>query len=100
MRIMETGDLEMATAEKTRIEDKQRDARRRRGKKEYVPLWFRAAGDTQSEYDVVEDTHTRAHTTTLGRHAGTSSSKRHGDLEWIFTHEYWTRNWSKCPDLF
>lgn len=72
MRIMEChGDLDAAGVEKGRIEEKQREARRRRGKKEFTPLWFRAVKRPSSN-----------------------------EFDWLFTHDYWLRDWSKAPDLF
>ncbi|KAH9415759.1 Oxysterol-binding protein- protein 1 [Dermatophagoides pteronyssinus] len=75
IRKLEEGDLDVAAAEKNRLEEKQREARRLRKKgkiKEFQPLWFRPE---LNQYTGQED--------------------------WMFTNEYWTkRDWSRCPDIF
>ncbi|KAK2190624.1 hypothetical protein NP493_74g05044 [Ridgeia piscesae] len=73
IRKMEEGDLDGATAEKTRLEEKQRSARkeRRRTKEDWKPVWF--------SWRLHEE---------LGRE------------DWVCSSDYWQRDWDKCPDIF
>ncbi|KAI7684869.1 Oxysterol-binding protein-related protein 1 [Sarcoptes scabiei] len=76
IRKLEQGDIDAAAAEKNRLEEKQREARRlqKKGKiKEFQPLWFRWE--------------TNPHT---------------GQKDWLFTGEYWRQpsDWSNCLDIF
>jgi len=71
-RALENGDLDTATREKIRLEEKQRSARRERQKNErWIPRWFK------------EDINPYT-----------------GQIDWLFTGTYWNRDWKMCPDIF
>jgi len=76
-RFLENADYSKATAEKLRLEEKQRAARKAREQagKPWKPLWFEPERDPQS-----------------------------GDIEWSFNGRYWSArqryDWSQCPDIF
>lgn len=71
-RALENGDLEAATREKIRLEEKQRSARKERQKNErWIPRWFK------------EDINPYT-----------------GQMDWLFTGTYWNRDWKMCPDIF
>ncbi|XP_059614503.1 oxysterol-binding protein-related protein 1 isoform X2 [Phlebotomus argentipes] len=76
IRKLEEGDIDGAAAEKTRLEEKQRDARKaRKGKKaeEWMPKWF------------------------------TSGLNPHNKVEdWLYSGGYWDRNYDSLldPDIF
>ncbi|XP_078384426.1 oxysterol-binding protein-related protein 1-like [Oculina patagonica] len=71
-RALENGDLDTATREKFRLEEKQRAARRERQKNErWIPRWFK------------EDINPYT-----------------GQMDWLFTGTYWNRDWKSCPDIF
>lgn len=73
IRKMEEGDLDGASSEKNRLEEKQRAARKERKKngEEWKPRWFKSSinPDTKKE-------------------------------DWLFIDNYWNRDWSCCPDIF
>ncbi|XP_033726933.1 oxysterol-binding protein-related protein 1-like [Pecten maximus] len=73
IRLLEEGQIDAAAAEKNRIEEKQRSARkeRKRRKDEWIPVFFKCG--------------TNPHT---------------GKEDWLFKGNYWDRDWSKCPDIF
>ncbi|KAJ9584691.1 hypothetical protein L9F63_020973, partial [Diploptera punctata] len=74
IRKLEEGDIDGAAAEKTRLEEKQRDARKaRKGKKalDWSPRWF-----------------------TLGTNPHTKQE------DWLYSGGYWDRNYSGIPDIF
>lgn len=73
MRLMEASDVEAASREKNRIEEKQREARKAMKKKkdDFVPRWFRLQKNTYT-----------------------------GCEEWQSTGDYWKRCWDKCPDIY
>jgi len=73
MRIMEAGDAEGSSQQKARIEEKQRTARKERKKtgNEFKPRWFRPG---------------------YNRFTGAE--------EWLFTGQYWERNWDDVEDIF
>lgn len=73
IRLLEQGQIDLASAEKNRIEEKQRAARKERKKKkeEWSPLWF--------SYGVSPCT---------------------GKEDWLYKEEYWKRDWAKCQDIF
>ncbi|XP_065284033.1 oxysterol-binding protein-related protein 1-like [Dermacentor albipictus] len=73
MRRLEAGDLDGAAAEKNRLEEKQREARKHRKKHKDIwePRWFRHLKGAHSHDD-----------------------------EWEFTGKYWDRNFTSCPDIF
>jgi len=72
-RELENGDLEAATREKIRLEEKQRAARKERQKKNdrWIPRWFK---EDMNPYT--------------------------GQMDWNFTGTYWNRDWKMCPDIF
>lgn len=59
-----------ASREKSRLEEKQRESRKNR-KDEYKGIWFY-----------------------LDKHPVTNEEI------WIFNNKYWSRDFSKCPDLY
>ncbi|XP_070533773.1 oxysterol-binding protein-related protein 1-like [Ptychodera flava] len=73
MRMLENGEIDKASAEKHRLEEKQRASRKLRHKNKEVwsPLWF-----------------------TQGVHPNT------GSPDWLYTGGYWDREYSKSPDIF
>ncbi|CAG0903311.1 unnamed protein product [Darwinula stevensoni] len=75
IRKLEEGDLSRASALKHSLEEKQRESRKKRARfgKEADPeaLWFK-----------------------LGRNPHTKEE------DWVFTEQYWERDFSKCPDIF
>ncbi|XP_006639683.1 oxysterol-binding protein-related protein 2b [Lepisosteus oculatus] len=73
IRAMENGDMEVASREKERLEEKQRAARKERAKseEEWSPRWFRLD--------------TNPHT---------------GSQDWIYTGGYFDRNYTDCPDIY
>lgn len=72
-RALENGDLDKATQEKIRVEEKQRAAKRERQKKNerWIPRWFK---EDMNPYT--------------------------GQMDWLFTGTYWNRDWKSCPDIF
>jgi hypothetical protein len=76
-RLLENADYTKATAEKIRLEEKQRAARKAREQRGqgWKPLWFDACRSSQT-----------------------------GEIEWQFNNRYWLarerRDWSQCPDIF
>ncbi|KAI6653376.1 Oxysterol-binding protein-related protein 2-like isoform X1 [Oopsacas minuta] len=70
---LENGDLERASAEKHRLEEKQRAARRLREARgeTWTPLWF----------DLVPNPATKKE-------------------EWLFNYKYLEQNFHKCPDIY
>ncbi len=77
IRALEDGDLDRASSEKERLENKQRDFRKPfKGKKEaewWTPSWFEA---------------------TAGEEAGG------GVIGWRFKGGYWDRKFENAPDIF
>jgi len=73
MRMLENGDIDNASAEKHRLEEKQRAARklRHKNKDAWSPLWF-----------------------TQGVHPHT------GSPDWIYNGGYWDRDYHRSPDIF
>ncbi|XP_076437583.1 oxysterol-binding protein-related protein 1-like [Babylonia areolata] len=73
IRLLEEGNIDGAAEEKNRLEEKQRAARkdRKKTKEEWTPVWF-----------------------THGTHPHTGSD------DWVYTGQYFSRNWSSCPDIF
>ncbi|XP_031562391.1 oxysterol-binding protein-related protein 1-like [Actinia tenebrosa] len=72
-RTLENGDLDRATAEKIRLEEKQRTNRKERQKKnlEWKPLWFKEEINPYT-----------------------------GQTDWLYTGKYWNKDFSSCPDIF
>jgi oxysterol-binding protein-related protein 1/2 len=62
--------LELASAEKLKLEEKQRESRKNRTE-EYKGLWFDSAKHKYCNDDV-----------------------------WIFNHKYWKRDFKNCPDIY
>lgn len=73
IRELENGNIDAASSEKHRLEEKQRASRKNRAKtqEEWTPVWFKE-----------------------GRNPYT------GEMDWIFTEQYWNRDYAKCPDIF
>jgi len=73
MRKIEEGDIDAAAVEKNRLEEMQRLVRkdRKKSKDDSNPLWFK-----------------------LGTNPYT------GKEDWLFTGEYWKRDWTRCPRIF
>nr|XP_024214050.1 oxysterol-binding protein-related protein 1-like [Halyomorpha halys] len=73
IRKLENGDLDGAAAEKTRLEEKQRDARKaRKGKKnEWKPRWFCQGTNPYTQQE-----------------------------DWLYTGGYWDRNFGPDPQIF
>ena len=73
MRFLEEGDLDRASAEKHRLEEKQRAMRKFREStgQAWVPLWF----------DMKQDPITN-------------------EVYWQFNYKYFEQNFENCPDIF
>ncbi|KAL7630896.1 UNVERIFIED_CONTAM: hypothetical protein RMT77_018818 [Armadillidium vulgare] len=73
IRLLEEGEIDQAAAEKSRLEEKQRNARktRKKGKTEYKSRWF---DQGQNPFTKQED--------------------------WLYSGGYWDRNYSDIPDIF
>ncbi|KAK6619440.1 hypothetical protein RUM43_012197 [Polyplax serrata] len=74
IRKLEAGDIDGAAAEKTRLEEKQRDARKsRKGKKseEWAPRWFTQGPNPHAKTD-----------------------------DWLYSGGYWDRDYSEIEDIF
>ncbi|XP_026359648.1 oxysterol-binding protein-related protein 2 isoform X6 [Ursus arctos] len=73
IRGMENGDMDLASQEKERLEEKQREARRERAKQEaeWQTRWFQQGSNP---------------------HTGTP--------DWLYTGGYFERNFSRCPDIY
>ncbi|XP_063056950.1 oxysterol-binding protein-related protein 1 isoform X2 [Engraulis encrasicolus] len=73
IRAMENGDIDMASEEKKRLEEKQRAARKKRtqSNEDWKTKWF---------------------------HQG--PNPHNGAQDWIFSSSYWDRNYSQMPDIY
>uniref|UniRef100_UPI00358E2770 oxysterol-binding protein-related protein 2-like isoform X2 n=1 Tax=Myxine glutinosa TaxID=7769 RepID=UPI00358E2770 len=73
IQAMENGDIDLASEEKTRLEEKQRAARWQRGQtgEEWLTSWFKQGSNVHT-----------------------------GAPDWIYTGDYWKREYSNCPDIF
>ncbi|KAM6918580.1 oxysterol-binding protein-related protein 1-like [Xenentodon cancila] len=73
IRAMEKGDMDMASAEKKRLEEKQRTARKSRSKstEEWKIRWFQQASNP----------HNKAQ-------------------DWLYLKGYWDRNYTQLPDIY
>ncbi|KAG9356122.1 hypothetical protein JZ751_000966 [Albula glossodonta] len=73
IRAMENGDIDLASEEKKRLEEKQRAARKNRSKsdEDWKTRWF---------------------------HQG--PNPHNGSQDWLFTGGYWDRNYSSLPDIY
>nr|XP_023689919.1 oxysterol-binding protein-related protein 2-like [Paramormyrops kingsleyae]XP_023689921.1 oxysterol-binding protein-related protein 2-like [Paramormyrops kingsleyae] len=73
IRAMETGDMDQASKEKERLEEKQREARKERAKdeQEWSTRWFQLGTNP---------------------HVGTQ--------DWIYTGGYFDRNYTDCPNIY
>ncbi|XP_021329131.1 oxysterol-binding protein-related protein 1 isoform X1 [Danio rerio] len=80
IRAMENGDIDMASEEKKRLEEKQRAARKNRSKSDDEwkarniasgPRWF---------------------------HQG--PNPHNGSQDWLFSNSYWDRDYSQVPDIY
>mmetsp|Transcript_36555 Transcript_36555/g.81376 ORF Transcript_36555/g.81376 Transcript_36555/m.81376 type:complete len:1235 (-) Transcript_36555:10-3714(-) len=95
-RALELGEFAKATTEKLRLEEKQRQARRKlkEAGREYRPLWFKHESDGKPGYS------------TAGHCKAFPLTKQVDDpgFVWQFTGEYWKhrerRDWGRCADLY
>lgn len=71
VRQLELGDLDRASQEKTRLEEKQRESRNKHGKYDYKGKWFQ-----------------------VDKHPFCSEET------WLFNNKYWSRNYKDCSDLY
>ncbi|XP_063075420.1 oxysterol-binding protein-related protein 1-like [Engraulis encrasicolus] len=73
IRAMENGDIDLASAEKKRLEEKQRTARKNRSKSndDWKTRWFRQGPNPHN-----------------------------GAQDWLHTNGYWDRNYSQIPDIY
>uniref|UniRef100_A0A673IXF5 Oxysterol-binding protein n=1 Tax=Sinocyclocheilus rhinocerous TaxID=307959 RepID=A0A673IXF5_9TELE len=73
IRAMENGDIDLASEEKKRLEEKQRAARKNRSKSddEWKTRWF---------------------------HQG--PNPHNGSQDWLFSNGYWDRDYSQVPDIY
>ncbi|XP_053351589.1 oxysterol-binding protein-related protein 1 [Clarias gariepinus] len=73
IRALENGDIDLAGAEKKRVEEKQRVARKNRSKSndEWKTRWF---------------------------HQG--ANPHNGGQDWLYSGGYWSRNYSQLPDIY
>jgi hypothetical protein len=73
VRCLEEGDIDAAAAEKNRLEEKQREARklRKKQKQEFSPLWFKSARNEFTKED-----------------------------DWLYTGTYWNRDYSLSEDIY
>nr|XP_024360842.1 oxysterol-binding protein-related protein 3-like isoform X2 [Physcomitrium patens] len=84
-RALEDGDLEKATPEKLRLEDKQRIARRVRKEQgiEWQNMWFTQRESGVSEVKTIEE--------------------GNAEPSWVYKGTYWDarekQNWEGCPDI-
>uniref|UniRef100_A0AAY4DVS8 Oxysterol-binding protein n=1 Tax=Denticeps clupeoides TaxID=299321 RepID=A0AAY4DVS8_9TELE len=73
IRAMENGEIDLASEEKKRLEEKQRAARkgRSKGDEEWKTRWFQQG-----------------------------SNPHNGAQDWLFSSRYWDRNYSQLPDIY
>ncbi|XP_064651770.1 oxysterol-binding protein-related protein 1-like [Lineus longissimus] len=73
IRQLEDGNIDLAAEEKVRLEEKQRTARkeRKKRKEEWRPRWFVYTNNPAT-----------------------------GKEDWLFTGDYWARDWARSPDIF
>ncbi|KAK3545931.1 hypothetical protein QTP70_016970 [Hemibagrus guttatus] len=73
IRALENGDIDSASAEKKRVEEKQRVARKNRSKSndEWKTRWFQQGVNPHN-----------------------------GGQDWLYSGGYWTRNYSQLPDIY
>lgn len=73
IRLLEEGDVDKASLEKHRVEEKQRENRKIIAEKneEFKPLWFKIAKHPVTNEDA-----------------------------WLFQNTYWKREFQNCPDIF
>ncbi|XP_047668967.1 oxysterol-binding protein-related protein 2 [Tachysurus fulvidraco] len=73
IRAMENGDIDLASAEKKRVEEKQRVARKNRSKSndEWKTRWFQQGANPHN-----------------------------GGQDWLYSGGYWSRNYSQLPDIY
>ncbi|XP_071855373.1 oxysterol-binding protein-related protein 1-like isoform X3 [Apostichopus japonicus] len=73
IRHLENGEIDNASSEKHRLEEKQRASRKNRNKTQagWTPAWFKEGRNPHC-----------------------------GEMDWLFTEDYWNRDFAKCPDIF
>ncbi|KAA3674437.1 oxysterol-binding protein-related protein 1/2 [Paragonimus westermani] len=120
IRALELGDLNVAAQEKNRLEEKQRHTRsllvRRSRIAHSLPITsiIRLADRDSSSSCSVSGNSRCAPSIHTERQSGSTSSlpivgpvwftcgrNEYTDQEeWLFIGDYWSRNWSRCPDLY
>lgn len=86
LRLYESGKVDEASAEKHRLEEKQREAAKKSDAGEmekWNPLWFEKADEA----------------TTATSQDETTTNKNYNQ-GWVFKNTYWNREFSKCPDIY
>ncbi|XP_064409679.1 oxysterol-binding protein-related protein 1 isoform X3 [Latimeria chalumnae] len=81
VKAMENGDIDLASEEKKRLEEKQRAARKNRSKSD-------------------EDWKTRNSVAQGPRWFHHGSNPHNGAQDWIYSGSYWDRNYSNLPDIY
>lgn len=73
IRKLEEGDTEGAASEKNRLEEKQRESRKQRKKRKEIwnPNWFKQGKVPHIKNEI-----------------------------WLFNHQYWSKDFASCPDIF
>ncbi|XP_008317750.1 oxysterol-binding protein-related protein 2-like [Cynoglossus semilaevis] len=71
IRAMENGDIDAASREKERLEEKQRAVRRERSKSEWSTRWFQLGTNPHTEAE-----------------------------DWLYTGGYFDRNYRECPNIY
>lgn len=96
LRLYESGKIDEASAEKHRLEEKQREKAKRAEAgeaKEVAPMWFVA-----NQTDDNDDEHSSP--STRGVDKVVQERNQLYKQEWLFKNVYWNREFSKCPDIF
>ncbi|KAA0194010.1 Oxysterol-binding protein, partial [Fasciolopsis buskii] len=128
IRALELGNMDVAAGEKNRLEEKQRRARKSPGTRQPRPrsgqssapmILTRPSGSPndakktcESEKNCLSST-THPHAQPLRSRSSACSEPIVGPVwfrigytkatkqeEWKFTGDYWSRDWSRCPDLY
>lgn len=84
LRLYESGSTDEASAEKHRLEEKQREKARKAeagDMEKWSPLWFEASSEAQD--------------TIIANQRSSQNNQN-----WVFKNTYWNRDFSKCPDIY
>ncbi|KAF6776446.1 hypothetical protein AHF37_04111, partial [Paragonimus kellicotti] len=120
IRALELGDLDVAAQEKNRLEEKQRHTRSllaHKGRASHnlstMSSIRLADRDSPNSCSVSGNSRCVSSIQTARRSGSTSSlpiigpvwftygrNKYTDQEEWLFNGSYWSRNWSRCPDLY